>query len=382
MSDELSSACTRPTATITHLIPHLRFGAGRYVTDLAVAQSRRGATVRVGLSDDLEESTWQSDPSFLAELAAADVTWGILGDFFHRDLELLKTASARLRAVKWLDSPGVLHSHTAVGTAVGRWAGGRTVVTTCHGWDVGRPAAFDVQDAFAFSLADRVMSPSRAWAARVSSLTAGLDVAVLPLGVDLARYPAAATPHTGQPRIVCVGELCRRKGQDLLLAAMPTVWQRHPLAQVALLGRGEEESRLRELAAAVDPGRSLVSFAGHVPRPFEELGRADVMCLPSRSDNQPVSIIESALSGCPVVAADVGGIAELLELVGQGSCVPPGDVEAIGQAISAILDERDGWRSARVPAAERARAVFGIDAHADRIEQLYRSALRRDGCEA
>ena len=277
---------------IFHLLAHLRLGAGRYIVDLAVEQRRRGDSVAVCLSDDAEDN-WKSDAGMVAELKAASVDVVRIGDTFHRDAATLREAAGRLKgyAASW--SPAdVVHAHTAMGGLVGRWAGALNVVCTCHGWSPVRPSEHDLQDAMAFSVCDGVASPSTYWSERVTRLAGIPGVRVMPYGFDLLRYPELPPPATSPrntKRIVCLAELTARKGQDVLIAAMPLVWAAYPNTELHLIGDGDARRQLRAQARAVDPSGQFIVFRGFVERPYLTLREYDLLCLPTRSDNQPVA---------------------------------------------------------------------------------------------
>jgi glycosyltransferase involved in cell wall biosynthesis len=366
---------------IVHAIAQLRFGAGRYLVDTAVEQHRRSpGRVSVIVGDDGEEP-WASSPVLIAELEDQGIPVARCGDLFHRDLAGLQAAAERLRTLigRWT-SGSVVHAHTAMTAAVARWAGAPIVVCSCHGWSPERPPAFDLQDALAFSMADEVTTPSMHWA-RVLKERAGLhDVALIPYGFDLERYPRLArrTRPRGSLRLVCVGELTARKGPDVLLDAMAQVWTRHPEVEVHFVGHGDAAASVRKQALAVDPSGSRVVFHGLVAAPYVMLDSFDLFALASRSDNQPVAIVEAMLAGLPVVSTDVGGIAELIERGRCGWVVAPDAPGQLAAAICELIDAGAESRSAMGARGERfARNVFDVGRHADALDELYRPRSQR-----
>jgi glycosyltransferase involved in cell wall biosynthesis len=356
---------------VYHLVTHLRLGAGRYIVDLAIEQLRRGASVSVCLSDDAE-GNWKSDPAMVEELQRAGVDVVIIGDTFHRQIDGLRASSRRLReyAGAWTDD-SVAHCHTAMGIVAASWAGAPTVVSTCHGWNPERPEEQNLQDSVAFAFAKDVTSPSTYWAERVNRLAGISNVKVLPYGFDLARYPSLGVRKASRvKRIICLAELTARKGQDVLIAAMPRVWERHPGVELHLAGDGDARAPLQAQAREVDPPGKRIVFRGFIEQPYKILPEFDLMCLPTRSDNQPVSIAEAMLAGVPVVSTMVGGIPEQLAMGDEeaGVCVPPDDVEALASALIAQLDlPRRKHKS-----LDGIRARFDIRTHAAELESWYR----------
>jgi glycosyltransferase involved in cell wall biosynthesis len=134
------------------------------------------------------------------------------------------------------------------------------------------------------------------------------------------------------------------------------------------VGRLSEEKGVRELAEAArglpfvvvgdGPLRTLFpESAGFVPP--HELGpyyeRASVVVVPSRREGYGVVAREAMAYGRPVVATAVGGLLDAVEDDVTGVLVPPGDVDALREAIAGLLG--DGARRARLGAAGRARAA-------------------------
>ncbi|WP_420713241.1 glycosyltransferase family 4 protein, partial [Streptomyces sp. Tu 6176] len=116
--------------------------------------------------------------------------------------------------------------------------------------------------------------------------------------------PATAgdTPHAPHaPLVVCVGRLCRQKGQDVLLRAWGPVAERVPGARLVLVGDGPDHDRLRDLAPP------SVAFTGAVADPLPWYRAADVVVLPSRWEGMALAPLEAMACARPVVAADVGG---------------------------------------------------------------------------
>ncbi|HEX7085349.1 MAG TPA: glycosyltransferase family 4 protein [Vicinamibacterales bacterium] len=361
---------------VLHLLPQLRLGAGRYVVDLAKQQAKRGHEVRVLVSADAEPP-FTTDPALAAELRGAGVAVDVAGDFFRRRVPSLIEASRVVRAVagsaEWL-----AHAHTAMAAAVARRAGATALIGTCHGVAPDRPQAMDVQDFLAWSLCDRVTTPSQAWARRLSSEFGVLDVAVVPVGIDLTRYPPVERRPGGAPlRIVCVAEQTHRKGLDLLIEAVARAARAGLDVTCHFFGRGDAAAELRRTARSADPDGRRFVFAGHVAEPYSRLGGFDLFALPSRADNQPVAAIEAMLAGLPLVVSDVGGLGDLVRSSDGGWVVHPEDAGALTRALaSAVRAGREALQHCGHRAAAYARQTFDVTRTARRFDALYAGALR------
>jgi glycosyltransferase involved in cell wall biosynthesis len=131
-------------------------------------------------------------------------------------------------------------------------------------------------------------------------------------------------------------------------------------AQVLIAGDGPDRADLEELATAQAPGR--VHFAGRVSEPRDAYAAADVVVLPSRGgDSMPATLIEAGLSGRPVVACPIGAIPEIVVDGHTGRLVPSDDLDALIDALRALLAD-PAWRDELGRAArEHCAARFSIE---------------------
>ncbi|MER8187091.1 glycosyltransferase [Kitasatospora sp. NPDC094015] len=261
----------------------------------------------------------------------------------------------RLRRIIRRAAPDVLHLHSAKAGLAGRLAarGALPTVFQPHAWSfaaVGGPmAAATVRwERFATRWTRALLCVSEQ--ERVDGVAAGLeaDWRVVPNGVDLRHHAVAdraarraARMQLGldleAPLAVCVGRLCRQKGQDVLLAAWPEVLARVPAARLALVGGGPDAGvlagRVRGLA---DPSR--VRLAGDVPDPRPWLAAADLVVLPSRWEGMALAPLEAMATGRPVLLTDVPGARECLP-PGQAAAglVPPEDPVALAALLARAL---------------------------------------------
>jgi teichuronic acid biosynthesis glycosyltransferase TuaC len=173
----------------------------------------------------------------------------------------------------------------------------------------------------------------------------GIDpakVAVHYTGIDTARFHpgdrAAARAALGMgdaPAILTVGALIPRKGQALVIEALPAL----PGVHYWLAGAGEEESRYRALAQKLGVD-TRVHFMGPVANAeLPQLYRAaDAVVMPSASEGLANAWVEALACGTPIVISDAGGAAELVTSPTAGRIVEraPG---AIAEAVAAILTD-------------------------------------------
>jgi glycosyltransferase involved in cell wall biosynthesis len=322
--------------TIVHIIAQLRMGAGRVVTDMAIEQGRNPENqIAVCVSTDAD-SNWRTDPSLVTELASRGIEVHTIGDFFHRKPELLHQSSAGLRKLMGgRQGPLIIHAHTAMAAAVGSWANPDLLVATCHGWGIGRPAEFDLQDSIAYRLCDSVLTYSKYWADRLRNDMAVASPVLISMGLDLSRL-TKQREKSQAPRPLRIGTVCElipRKGVDLLLQAMPAVWEEMADAELHIIGHGEMAASLRDFALLIDPESKRIFFHGALRNPTEQIAGFDMFVLASRSDNLPVVLLETMFAGIPIIATEVGGIPDLIMAAKCGLVISPESVSAISEGI-------------------------------------------------
>jgi phosphatidylinositol alpha-1,6-mannosyltransferase len=202
-----------------------------------------------------------------------------------------------------------------------------------------------------------------------TAVPAQVPVSVLHPGADIERFrPDLATDDIRSalglgegPLVVCVSRLVKRKGQDRLIDALPSVRERVPGARLLVVGGGPDDERLRGRAA---PLGDAVVFAGQVPE--DELPRyyavGDVFAMPCRTRLGGLEVegwgnvfIEAAACGRPVVVGDSGGAPESLVDGETGILVDGRRTEAVANAVATLL--ADPKRAAEMGAAGRERVV-------------------------
>lgn len=184
--------------------------------------------------------------------------------------------------------------------------------------------------------------------------------AVVPLGVDTARFRPAAGAEGAPPgsaALVHVGSLNGVKDQATLLRAFARVRAARPDATLDVVGvdtLGGAHARLAALLGVAD----AVRFAGFVPSDElpDRLRAARLHVLSSRHDAGPVAVLEAAACGLPTVGTAVGHVADLAAATPPGAvAVPVGDAAGLADAVLALLD--DPARHVRLASAARTFAL-------------------------
>lgn len=163
-----------------------------------------------------------------------------------------------------------------------------------------------------------------------------------PMGIHVGRFtaPRCADAAAGEVRILTVARLAPEKGLDYGLQAIAAVQRQHPQWRLRyrVIGGGELAGRL---AAQVEQLglADVVELSGAQDQEVVRaaLLHAHVFFLPSLAEALPIAIMEAMACGLPVIATDVGGVAELVRTGETGRLVPPADVAALEVALTELL---------------------------------------------
>lgn len=141
------------------------------------------------------------------------------------------------------------------------------------------------------------------------------------------------------PRLIFVGSLEQLyKGPDILLQAIALLKQQSLDIELTIVGDGRYRHALEKQTCELQLA-GQVTFRGQLTagdQVRQELDRADLFVLPSRTEGLPRALIEAQARGLPCLAADVGGIPELLS---SEDLVPPGDPITLAAKIRDVLQD-------------------------------------------
>jgi glycosyltransferase involved in cell wall biosynthesis len=180
------------------------------------------------------------------------------------------------------------------------------------------------------------------------------------------------------PLVGLVGRLAPDKGQEILLRALPAIRKRIPDAHALLVGTGGDYDRQQTLrdGLGLRDAATFTLFREDVAR---LTAACDVAVLAATACDASSTVLKEAMAlGVPVVGSDVGGTREILEGGRAGRLVPPGDPDALADALADTLGAR-GTAALAEPVArarERARAEYAMSAVLARTLAVYRDAIR------
>lgn len=241
-----------------------------------------------------------------------------------------------------------------------RSAGVERVLACTHGHEVGwamLPAARQALRRIG-ATADVVTFVSRYTRQRFASAFGPMAALEhLPSGVDpqVFRPDQAAREHirarhglADRPVVLCVSRLVPRKGQDVLVRALPLIRAQVRDAALLLVGGGPYRSRLQRLATQAGVAEHVV-FTGSVP--WEELAAhyaaGDVFAMPCRTHGGGLDVeglgivfLEASATGLPIVVGRSGGAPETVRDGETGTVVDGRNVVEVATAVAELLIDR------------------------------------------
>ncbi|RVU27515.1 glycosyltransferase family 1 protein [Streptomyces antnestii] len=365
---------TPPGPRVLHVTQPVDGGVARVVRDLTRAQLGAGMRISVACPPDGPLA------GSLRSIGCDVLPWQATrspGPGIAREVRGLARLVDQVK-------PTVVHAHSAKAGLAARLAvrGRVPTVFQPHAW------SFEAVDGPTARLALEWERRGARWASRVvcvseaeratgerAGITARWDV--IPNGVDLTRFAPATEPRTAttDPLVVCVGRICRQKGQDVLVRAWPLVQERFPRARLVLVGDGPDAAALRRQATAA------VRFVG-ADDPVPWYRQADLVVLPSRWEGMALSPLEAMACGRPAVVTDVDGARESMPADLAPHClVPPDDPAALARALTGLLRDPHRLGALGELALRHARTHHDVRRTADAVADVYRELLGAEPIE-
>lgn len=249
--------------------------------------------------------------------------------------------------------------------------------------------ARDIYHAYVSEQADTAMRQAKlreaAFVATVSDYNARYLSALCPEarivriynGVDLSSFTPVDRADQVPGQLIAVGRLVQKKGFDVLLDACALLKDRKVSFQLSLIGSGPHEAVLKTKI-------QTLFLAEHVrlegPLPQEELirvmARSEAAVLPcvvtdtGDRDGLPTVLLEAMACALPVVTTTVSGGPEIVEDGITGKLCPPGDANALADALEDVLSNSKRAQAMGAAGRLRAERLFDLGTNAARLRAL------------
>ena len=295
-------------------------------------------------------------------------------------------AASRLAGIMKSEAVDILFCldhHNAIfwGSVASKMAGVKKRVLSVHSTGL-----WDRKSSFTFS--DRMVALARSHSDYLENDEGipGDKLVVIHNGVDISRFEPVGSPaERARLRadlkipesvfvVTIVAALRPEKNHEMLLQAAAELSGGEYLFLV--VGEGEEEQGLRELAGQLSLGDSI-RFMGRRKDIPDILSASDlfVLCSHPVVENFTLSVLEAMSCGLPVVSTRVGSIETILEEGTEGVLVETGDREALIDAIRALREDGARRRNIGVRARRKVVERFSLDGMVGRYAALFKELL-------
>ena len=363
--------------TVLHLVANRWWtGSAEPVIRLSTGLRARGHRVLLGLiaGDRFEQKAREAGLEPLPGLSLE-----VRGNPVHALGDL-----RRVRQVVRAESVDVVHVHHSHDHWLGWLGRGRAgLVRTFHN---ARAVRLAWPSPWLYRRTDALIAVSREIEDR--GRRAGIPPSLLSLVdgvVDLERFEdgdgAAIRKEFdlgSAPVVGCVARLAPRRGHELLIRGFRQLLSDYPHARLLLVGKGEARAHLEAFVAELGLAREVL-FAGYRDADLPGVLQAfDTFALMGAgSDESCRAALEAMAAGRPVVGRRVGALPEAVVHGVTGLLVDDDRPESVAAALRALVAEPERAAAMGQAGRERARALFGAEAHAAQVERIYRTVVRR-----
>ena len=286
----------------------------------------------------------------------------------------------------WLTAPvGIASKHYL----------GKPLISTIHSTEVGRAQGLHSPDSYLIdgfewwatyeSKRVIVTSNSMKWELQNHFHLPPDKIDVIPNAIDPTKYQKNFNRELVRGRygispnerlVLFIGRLVPQKGVEYLIRAVPLILKEHPEARFVIVGEGWSRDNLERLALSMGY-KDRIQFRGFIPD--HELINltlsADVLVVPSTYEPFGIVALEGMAAGVPVVASNIGGLAEIIEHDHTGVLVYPKDPNSIAWGVNRVLSDPGYSRWLTQNAKKRIEEIYSWNVVAKKTLETYETAM-------
>jgi len=273
----------------------------------------------------------------------------------------------------------------------------KPLISTVHSTEVGRAQGLHSPDSYLIDglewwmtyEAERVIvtSNSMKWEIQGHFHLPPEKIDVIPNAIDVTKYQRNVDRESVKRRygvepyeklVLFIGRLVPQKGVEYLIRAVPLILQHNNVAKFIITGDGWSRNYLESLARSTGCS-DRIRFLGFVSDSelVELTMSADALVIPSIYEPFGIVALEGMAAGVPVVAVNVGGLAEIVEHDRTGVLVYPRNPESIAWGVNRVLSD-PGYSQWLIQNAKRkVREAYSWEAVAKRTIEVYKKACER-----
>lgn len=279
--------------------------------------------------------------------------------------------------------PDIVATHSSKAGILGRLAAkitNKPCVFTAHGWaftdGIPEPSrsVYEVIEKWIEPITDKVICVSEN--DRQIALKAGMPadrLAMIHYGIEDVPHHLRSTHHPNDPvRILMVARFDAQKDHATLIKAFKSIKNAH----LELLGGGP---KLEEIKTMVDQMgmADRVNFRGFCSNVSELLPQGDIFTLITNWEGFPYAIIEAMRAEMPIIASQVGGVAESVIDGLTGYCVPRGDVETLMDRLEKLVNDAQLRREMGIQGRQKYESELTLDKMCKTTLNIYQDIIHK-----
>lgn len=329
-----------------------------------------------------------------------------------REINFRDDLTAFIKILRFIniEKPDIIHTHTAKAGTIGRMAAvafklnnlfsptSLKIVHTFHGhvfdgyFGAIKTRIFILIERMLSLFTDQIFTVSESVKNELILLGIAKNnkIIVMPLGFELDKFLRLPLSDNPDLNIGIVGRLVSIKNHRLFLELAKKVINDNPTFKLnfMIIGDGELRDELQKYANALDLEERVV-FLGWKKDLEQVYSELEIVVSTSLNEGTPVSLIEAMASARPVVATDVGGVADLLgkglanieqnkfKLMERGILVKSGDLDGFAAALSFLISNKGLAKDMGINGRRFAQDKFSKDRLITDVENQYLNILGR-----
>lgn len=278
--------------------------------------------------------------------------------------------------------PDVIHSHSAdIGFFISIAAKiyGVPVINTCHGISF-NDKQYSFPRRFIENFFLKYSNFRKIIAVDIKGLQALKDAGIrnavcIPNGVDPNRFNYGKGRYHVKTTFLFVGRLEKQKGLIYLINAAKILKSKKDF-DIILVGEGTESDNLNKIGQEFGIG-DILKFKGKITEQAlnEYYLECDVFVLPSIWEGMPLTLLEAAAAGMPIIASNIGGISSIFAHEENALIVEPKNAEALANAMRRLLDDKKLREKLGTNARSLAKK-FSWEKTTNALNEIYMEAVR------
>lgn len=276
-----------------------------------------------------------------------------------------RKAYKKLKSIIEIEKPDIVHTHASKAGFLGRRAakscGVKVIVHTFHGHVF--HSYFNPAKTRVIKLIERRLAKLSSGIIAISEkqkdelvnehqICSAEKVRVIPLGFDLNRFSSNKIQNRIQVRekwnisddevaIAIIGRLAPVKDHEFFLRVLRELLNRtQQKIRVFIVGDGSEKELIQNELKEIDPEGRIITMTSWILDIAEFNHGMDIICLTSKNEGTPVSLIEAQAAEIPVVSTDVGGIADVVKNEQTGFVIKRGDIETYVEKLRLLVEDQ------------------------------------------